>query len=48
MAYSVASLMNSTVSNPEVAAVGLLVGFLMAKALDWRKRRSGLGGGGFP
>ncbi len=48
MAYDVTTLMTSLMANPEVAAIGVLVGFLIAKALDWRKNRNSFGGGGFP
>jgi hypothetical protein len=35
-------------NNPTVAGVGLVAGFVLAKAMGMRKRnRGGIGGGGF-
>jgi hypothetical protein len=39
MALTPTSIINQVVANPSVAAVGLLAGFILAKALDWRKKR---------
>lgn len=48
MALTVNSIMTGVMNNPDVAAVGLAAGFILAKALGMRKNRNGLGGGGFP
>lgn len=46
MAFTVSSIMNGVMNNPDVAAVGLVAGFILAKALGMRKRNSmGMGGG---
>jgi hypothetical protein len=48
MALTVNSIMSGVMSNPDVAAVGLVAGFILAKAMGMRKKR-GMGmGGGFP
>jgi len=39
-------IMNSVMQNPDVAAIGIAVGFLLKWALDMKKKRSrGMGGG---
>lgn len=38
-------IMNSIMQNPDVAAIGIVVGFLIKTALDMKKRRRGVGGG---
>lgn len=40
-------LMSSVMMNPEVAGVGIAVGFILAKVMALRKRRGmgGMGGG---
>lgn len=46
MAMNVNSIMTGVVNNPDVAAVGLAAGFLLAKAMAMRKNRGmGMGGG---
>ena len=40
MAVTVASIMNGVMTHPDVAVIGLAVGFVLAKALDMRKRRN--------
>lgn len=47
MALTVNSIMSGVMNNPDVAVVGLVVGFILAKAMNMRKRRGGMGGG-FP
>lgn len=45
---SVNSIMNGVMNNPDIAAVGLVAGFILAKAMSYRKRNSmGMGGGTF-
>ena len=40
------SIMTGMMNNPDVAAVGLVIGFILAKAMSMRKRRGmGMGGG---
>lgn len=46
MALTVNSIMSGVMNNPDVAAVGLAVGFILAKAMGMRKNQ-GIGGGGF-
>lgn len=36
---SVESVITTAVGNPQATGVGLLAGFLLAKALAWRKKR---------
>lgn len=48
MALTVNSIMSGVMNNPDVAAVGLAAGFLLAKAMSWRKKNSMGMGGGFP
>lgn len=51
MALTVSSIMSSVYSNPDVAAIGLATGFILAKAMEYRKKRRnsmGVGGGGWP
>lgn len=43
MAYTVASIMNRTMANPDLIAIGLVVGYILAKI---QARRSGMGGMG--
>jgi len=44
MALTVNSIMSGVMNNPDVAAVGLIVGFILRWAMSMRKRR-GMGGG---
>lgn len=45
MALTVSSIMSGVMNNPDVAAVGLAAGFILAKAMNMRKRRNnGIGG----
>lgn len=48
MAFTVSSIMSGIMNNPDVAAVGLVAGFILAKAMAYRKRNSMGMGGGFP
>jgi len=48
MAFTVNSIMSGVMNNPDVAVVGLAVGFILAKAMSWRKNRGTGMGGGFP
>lgn len=48
MALTVNSIMSGIMNNPDVAAIGLVVGFILAKAMNYRKRNSMGMGGGFP
>jgi hypothetical protein len=38
------AIMTNVMTNPDVAVVGILIGFILAKAMN-RRRRSGFGGG---
>lgn len=44
MALTVNSIMTGVMNNPDVAAVGLVVGFILAKAMSMRKNSMGMGG----
>jgi len=45
MAFTVNSIMSGVMNNPDVAVVGLAAGFLLAKAMSYRKKRNnGIGG----
>lgn len=46
MAFTVSSLMNGMMSNPDVLIAGLAVGFIIAKFMGRRNRGMGMGGGG--
>ncbi|MFB6144832.1 MAG: hypothetical protein ABEJ98_05975 [Candidatus Nanohaloarchaea archaeon] len=39
MAGTVEALISSTMNNPDVAAIGMVIGFILAKALGMRNRR---------
>ena len=43
MAVTVAYVMNGVMARPDVAVIGLAVGFILAKALDMRKKRNRMG-----
>lgn len=45
MALTVSSVMNGLYNNPDVAAIGLVAGFILAKAMQYRKRRRNSFGG---
>lgn len=45
MALTPETIITQVVSSPAAAGVGLAAGFILAKALDMRKRRNSLGGG---
>lgn len=47
MALTVNSVVNGMMSNPEVVAVSMAIGFVLAKALGMRNRGMGGMGGGF-
>lgn len=47
MALTVNSVMNSMMSNPEVVAISVAAGFVLAKVLGLRNRGMGGMGGGF-
>lgn len=41
-------ILQCVMNNPTVAGIGVAAGFILAKAMDMRKRRNqGFGGGGF-
>lgn len=41
------AIFQCVMNNPTVAGVGLAAGFILAKALQMRKRNRGMGMGGF-
>lgn len=38
-------LVQNLMNEPQVLAIGLVAGFVLAKALAWRKNRNSFGGG---
>lgn len=45
MALTVSSIMSGVMNNPDVALIGVVIGFILAKVMG-RRRRGGFGGGG--
>ncbi|MFT4892283.1 MAG: hypothetical protein ACI8Z7_000050 [Candidatus Nanohaloarchaea archaeon] len=39
-------ILQCVMNNPTVAGIGIIAGFVLAKAMDMRKRNRGMGGGG--
>jgi hypothetical protein len=44
MALTPETIITQVVSSPAAAGAGLAAGFILAKALDWRKNRNQFGG----